>query len=41
MPHYPNDMEYSDKYQDQYYQYRHVVLTKEAAKKVPKGKLLT
>ncbi len=42
MPHYPSDIEYSDKYKDDYYEYRHVVLPKEVYKKMPvKGKLLS
>lgn len=42
MPHYPSEIEYSEKYQDKYYEYRHVILTKEAMKKIPmKGKLLS
>jgi cyclin-dependent kinase regulatory subunit CKS1 len=41
MPHYPDEIEYSDKYQDEYYEYRHVMLPKEIAKKMPKGKLLS
>ena len=32
MPHYPNDIEYSEKYQDNTYEYRHVILTKEIFK---------
>mmetsp|Transcript_16420 Transcript_16420/g.28819 ORF Transcript_16420/g.28819 Transcript_16420/m.28819 type:complete len:95 (-) Transcript_16420:98-382(-) len=34
MPHYPDDIEYSEKYQDSKYEYRHVILTKTAAKEV-------
>jgi cyclin-dependent kinase regulatory subunit CKS1 len=37
MPHYPEDIEYSDKYYDDYYEYRHVILPKLTFKKVPKG----
>lgn len=40
MPHYPDEIEYSDKYLDDYYEYRHVMLPREISKKVPKGKLL-
>ncbi|UJR08613.1 hypothetical protein I4U23_012872 [Adineta vaga] len=32
---------YSDTYKDEMYEYRHVILPKEIAKKVPKGRLLT
>jgi cyclin-dependent kinase regulatory subunit CKS1 len=42
MPHYPNEIEYSEKYTDSYYEYRHVVLPKEIYKKIAhKGRLLT
>ena len=30
--HFPKQIEYSDKYQDDLYEYRHVVLTKDAFK---------
>lgn len=41
MPHYPDDIEYSDKYMDDFYEYRHVLLPKEVYKKLPRGRLLT
>jgi cyclin-dependent kinase regulatory subunit CKS1 len=41
MPHYPKEIEYSDKYYDDYYEYRHVILPKEIFKKLPAKKLLT
>ncbi len=41
MPHYPDEIEYSDKYMDDYYEYRHVILPKEVYKKLPRGRLLT
>ena len=42
MPHYPSEIEYSEKYTDAYYEYRHVVLPKEIYKKIAhKGRLLT
>lgn len=37
MPHYPEDIEYSDKYQDDFYEYRHVILPKHVFKKITKG----
>lgn len=40
MPHYPDEIEYSDKYMDDYYEYRHVILPKEVYKKIPRGRLL-
>ena len=30
MPHYPDDIEYSDKYTDDAYEYRHVILPKDS-----------
>lgn len=40
MPHYPDEIEYSDKYMDDYYEYRHVILPREVYKKMPRGRLL-
>ena len=40
MPHYPDEIEYSDKYADELFEYRHVILPKEAYKKIGKNKLL-
>mmetsp|Transcript_29071 Transcript_29071/g.70909 ORF Transcript_29071/g.70909 Transcript_29071/m.70909 type:complete len:96 (-) Transcript_29071:557-844(-) len=37
----PRDIEYSEKYCDSKYEYRHVILPKEMAKQMPKGRLLT
>ena len=37
MPHYPEDIEYSDKYQDDFYEYRHVILPKHIFKKITRG----
>jgi cyclin-dependent kinase regulatory subunit CKS1 len=34
MPHYPDEIEYSDKYQDDNYEYRHVILPKRVAKEM-------
>lgn len=42
MPHYPSEIEYSEKYYDDYYEYRHVILPKQVMKKISqKGKLLS
>ncbi len=41
MPHYPDEIEYSDKYMDDYYEYRHVLLPKEVYKRIQKGRLLS
>lgn len=41
MPHFPDDIEYSDKYQDDFYEYRHVILPKDIYKKMPKERLLS
>jgi cyclin-dependent kinase regulatory subunit CKS1 len=42
MPHYPSEIEYSDKYSDEYYEYRHVILPKDIYKKISsKGKLMS
>ena len=40
MPHYPEDIEYSDKYQDDFYEYRHVILPKHIFKKITRGILI-
>lgn len=32
MPHFPDEIEYSDKYADDIYEYRHVLLTKQIYK---------
>jgi cyclin-dependent kinase regulatory subunit CKS1 len=34
MPHYPSEVEYSDKYMDSKFEYRHVTLTKEMYRRV-------
>ena len=36
MPHYPDEIEYSDKYCDDMYEYRHVILPKAIAKEMYK-----
>jgi len=41
MPHFPDEIEYSEKYTDEQYEYRHVLLPKEVYKTMPKGRLLT
>lgn len=41
MPHYPDEIDYSDKYCDDLYEYRHVQLPKNVFKAMPKGKLLS
>ena len=41
MPHYPDEIEYSEKYEDDIYEYRHVILPKEIYKKITKGRLLS
>lgn len=41
MPHYPDEIEYSDKYVDDHYEYRHVILPKDVYKKIPRSRLLT
>lgn len=41
MPHFPDDIEYSEKYYDDHYEYRHVILPKIIFKKMPKSRLLS
>lgn len=41
MPHFPDEIEYSEKYQDDLFEYRHVLLPKHIYKKAPRGRLLT
>ena len=41
MPHFPDEIEYSDKYFDELYEFRHVILPKNIYKKMPRGRLLT
>jgi cyclin-dependent kinase regulatory subunit CKS1 len=40
MPHYPREIEYSSKYNDDFYEYRHVLLPKDIYKKLD-GRLLS
>lgn len=41
MPHFPNSINHSKKYEDDYFIYKHVMLTKEAFKSMPKNRILT
>jgi cyclin-dependent kinase regulatory subunit CKS1 len=41
MPHYPEEIEYSEKYYDDFYEYRHVTLPKAVFKQLPTRELLT
>lgn len=41
MPHFPREIEYSEKYEDEMYEYRHVILPKEIFRKIAKGRLLS
>ena len=41
MPHFPSEIEYSEKYEDDSYEYRHVILPKDIFRKMIKGRLLT
>lgn len=41
MPHFPAEIEYSEKYSDDAYEYRHVHLPKNTFKMMPRGRLLT
>jgi len=36
MPHYPEEIDYSEKYSDNEYEYRHVILTKAVAREIHK-----
>ena len=40
MPHFPDEIEYSEKYEDDEYEYRHVLLPKQIFKQIPKNQLL-
>ena len=41
MPHYPDETDYSEKYFDELYEFRHVLLPKNIFKTIPKGRLLS
>lgn len=38
MPHYPSEIEYSDKYGDDFYEYRHVMLPRDVYKEISRDK---
>ena len=40
MPHFPDEIEYSEKYQDDEYEYRHVLLPRATYKQMPRNRLL-
>ncbi|MFN9898484.1 MAG: hypothetical protein ACK55Z_06750, partial [bacterium] len=40
MPHFPDEIEYSEKYQDDNYEYRHVLLPRQIYKQMPHNRLL-
>jgi len=40
MPHFPDEIEYSEKYQDDDFEYRHVLLPKAIFRNIPRGRLL-
>ena len=40
MPHYPHNIEYGDKYEDDVYEYKNVILTESVFKTLHKGKFL-
>ena len=40
MPHFPDEIEYSEKYQDDEFEYRHVLLPKAIYRTMPRGRLL-
>ena len=41
MPHYPSEIEYSEKYSDDFYEYRHVHLPRHVYKRLPRARLLS
>jgi cyclin-dependent kinase regulatory subunit CKS1 len=41
MPHFPTEIEYSEKYNDDVYEYRHVHLPKHVYRRMPRGRLLS
>ena len=40
MPHFPDEIEYSEKYQDDEFEFRHVLLPREIYRRIPRGRLL-
>lgn len=40
MPHFPDDIEYSEKYADETFEYRHVLLPRAVYKQMPHNRLL-
>jgi cyclin-dependent kinase regulatory subunit CKS1 len=40
MPHFPDEIEYSEKYQDDNYEYRHVLLPRHIYKQMPHNRML-
>jgi len=40
MPHYPKEIEYSEKYEDDIYEYKHVLLPENTFRGIIRGKLL-
>ena len=41
MPFYPDNVEYSNKYYDKVYEYRHVIMTKDFLRKIPVGRIMS
>ena len=41
MPHYPKEIEYSEKYEDDIYEYKHVLLPENLFRTMARGKLLS
>lgn len=41
MPNFPDEIEYSEKYEDDKYEYRHVLLPKALFKQMPRSRLLS
>ena len=41
MPHYPKEIEYSEKYEDDVYEYKHVLLPETTFRTITKGKILS
>jgi hypothetical protein len=41
MVHFPKEIEHSEKYTDDFFEYKHVILPKEIYEKMPRGRLLS